>query len=33
VDVSPKNEFTFEVKKGGKTRGMKIPTGVLAEIK
>jgi len=33
VDVSPKNEFTFEVKKGGKTRGMKIPTRVLAEIK
>src|SRR3990167_6110457 len=33
VDVSPKNEFTFEVKKGGKTRGIKVPAMSLAEAK
>ena len=30
VDISPKGEFTFEVKKGGKTRAVKVPAAVLA---
>ena len=31
VDISPKNEFTFEVKKGGKVRGIKVPAMSLVE--
>ncbi|HEY4523727.1 MAG TPA: ATP-dependent Clp protease ATP-binding subunit ClpC, partial [Candidatus Paceibacterota bacterium] len=33
VDVSPKKEFTFDVKKGSRTRGIKVPAMSLAEVK